>query len=159
LQYARFGTYLAAAIADPAADLDKDGQTSLLEAFLAASHQVEEFYKQAGRLPTEHALLDDNGDARGTPATFFEGVRAARQAKDGAAPDGPRAHQMHLVLSPAEQAMSAAARARRDEIELQIESLRAAKATLGEAQYYARLEALLVDLAKVYAPAGDGRKP
>jgi hypothetical protein len=37
-------------IADPAADLDKDGQTSLLEAFLAASHQAESFYKEHGRL-------------------------------------------------------------------------------------------------------------
>ena len=58
----RFGGYLAKAIADPAADLDKDGQTSLLEAFLFASRQVEQFYKEAGRLATEHALLDDNGD-------------------------------------------------------------------------------------------------
>ena len=39
----RFGGYMARAIADPTADLDKDGQTSLLEAFLAASRQVEQF--------------------------------------------------------------------------------------------------------------------
>ena len=35
VQFAHFGEYLAGAIADPAADLDKDGQTSLLEAFIA----------------------------------------------------------------------------------------------------------------------------
>src|SRR5262249_50255186 len=35
--YARLGDYLAAAIADTAADLDKDGQVSVLEAFLLAS--------------------------------------------------------------------------------------------------------------------------
>ena len=34
--FARFGQYLAEAIADPHADLDKDGQVSLLEAFLTA---------------------------------------------------------------------------------------------------------------------------
>jgi hypothetical protein len=150
LQYARFGLYLAADIADPAADLDKDGQTSLLEAFLAASHQVESFYKEQGRLATEHALLDDNGDARGTPASFFQGVRATRAAKDGAAPDGLRAHQLHLVLSPADAAMSQEARAHRDDLERQIELLRAKKATTPEADYYAALEKLLLQLAAVY---------
>jgi hypothetical protein len=150
LQYARFGIYLAADIADPAADLDKDGQTSLLEAFLAASHQVESFYKEQGRLATEHALLDDNGDARGTPATFFQGVRATRAAKDGATPDGLRAHQLHLVLSPADAAMSPQARSHRDDIERQIESLRAKKATTPDADYYAALEKLLLQLAAVY---------
>jgi hypothetical protein len=150
LQYARFGAYLAADIADPAADLDKDGQTSLLEAFLAASHQVESFYKEQGRLATEHALLDDNGDARGTPATFFQGVRATRAAKDNAAPDGLRAHQLHLVLSPADAAMSQAARAHRDDLERQIESLRAKKATTPQADYYADLEKLLIQLAVIY---------
>jgi hypothetical protein len=151
LQYSRFAANLAAAIADPAADLDKDGQTSLLEAFLAASHRVEQFYTEAGRLSTEHALLDDNGDARGTPATFFDGVRATRPATDGAPPDGSRAHQLHLVPSPAEQAMPPEARARRDELELQIEALRGRKATLPEDDYYARLDDLLLKLAKVYA--------
>ena len=150
LQYSRFGAYLAADIADPAADLDKDGQTSLLEAFLAASHQVEAFYKEQGRLATEHALLDDNGDGRGTSATFFQGVRATRAAKDGATPDGLRAHQLHLVLSPADAAMSAAARAHRDDLERQIESLRAKKATMAEADYYPALEKLLLQLAAVY---------
>jgi hypothetical protein len=155
LQYSRFGAYLATDIADPAADLDKDGQTSLLEAFLAASHQVESFYKEQGRLATEHALLDDNGDARGTPANFFQGVRATRAAKDGVTPDGLRAHQLHLVLSPAEAAMSPQARARRDDLERQIEALRARKASTPEAQYYAALEKLLLQLAAVYDRPAD----
>ena len=34
INFARFGQYIAEAIADPRADLDKDGQVSLLEAFL-----------------------------------------------------------------------------------------------------------------------------
>ena len=60
--YTRFGTYMAGAITDPKADLDKDGETSLLEAFVAASRRVTEFYDAEGRLCSEHALLDDNGD-------------------------------------------------------------------------------------------------
>lgn len=155
VNFARFGDHLSSAIADAGADLDKDGQTSLLEAFLAASHRVEEFYKQEGRLATEHALLDDNGDGRGTPADWFQGTRAIRAAKDGALIDGAAAHRWHLQLSEAEQAMGADARARRDAIEAEIESLRSKRAAMAEADYYAQLEKLMVRLARVYENATD----
>src|SRR5487761_619077 len=65
--FARFGDYLSAAIAGSQADLDKDEQTSLLEAFLLAAARTQEFYAEDARLATEHALLDDNGDGLGTP--------------------------------------------------------------------------------------------
>ncbi|MBI1311979.1 hypothetical protein GC176_11860, partial [bacterium] len=57
--FSRFGDHLSQAIGDAAFDLDKDGQTSLFEAFLSASRQTEQFYETEGRLATEHALLDD----------------------------------------------------------------------------------------------------
>lgn len=148
--YARFGNYVSEAIADPQADLDKDGQTSLLEAFLMASRRVAEFYDGEGRLATEHALLDDNGDGLGTPADWFRGIRAVKKARDGASADGLRAHQFHLVLSEQERKLSAETRARRDELELAIARLREAKAQMKEDDYYARLEKLLLDLAHLY---------
>jgi hypothetical protein len=148
--YARFGGYLAQAIADPQADLDKDGQTSLLEAFLTASHAVAAFYKGAGRLATEHALLDDNGDGLGTPADWFRGIRPVRSARDGAALDGYRAHQWHLLPSPAEAAMPPELRARRDRLELEIMTLRDSRATLSDEEYFARLEPLLREIAHIY---------
>ncbi len=83
--FAHFGQYLAAAIADGDADVDKDGQVSLLEAYLTACRNLDEFYKQEARLPGEHALLDDNGDGLGTPAAWFRGVRATQRAKAGRA--------------------------------------------------------------------------
>jgi hypothetical protein len=150
IQFSRFGDYLSASIADPAADLDKDGQTSLLEAFLAASHRVDEFYKQAGRLVTEHALLDDNGDGLGITADFFQGFRATRNAKGGAALDGPRANQWFLVRSATEQAIPEGLRARRDQLELAIETLRQKKASLSESVYYEQLDPLLLQLARLY---------
>jgi hypothetical protein len=148
--YARFGDYFSAAILDPAADLDKDGQTSLLEAYIAAAHHTEEFYKQESRLATEHALLDDNGDGLGTPADWFQGVRATKRARDGAALDGARAHQWCLVLSEREQSMPAELRAQRDRLELQIEALRDKKSSLAEDDYYSQLEQLLLQLARLY---------
>lgn len=150
MNFARFGDYISAAVVDSAADLDKDGQTSLLEAFLLASARVREFYQQEARLATEQALLDDNGDARGTPASFFRGIHAARKATGGAALDGSRAHQILLVPNEVERTMPPETRARRDELEQQIEALRQQKAKLAEDEYYAQLEPLLIEFARLY---------
>ncbi len=43
MNFARFGQYFCEAITNPEADLDKDEQVSLLEAFLMASRQAGEF--------------------------------------------------------------------------------------------------------------------
>jgi hypothetical protein len=148
--YARFGQYFIEALADPQSDLDKDGQVSLLEAFLSASARVAEFYKTEGRLATEHPLIDDNGDGLGTPPDWFKGVRAVKKARDGAAADGPLAQQFVLVPSAEEQKLPEAVRAQRDKLELAVARLRDEKASLAADDYYARLEALLLQLAKLY---------
>jgi hypothetical protein len=146
----RFGGYLAQAIADPAADLDKDGQTSLLEAYLAASHQVEQFYKEQGRLMTEHALLDDNGDGLGTPPDWFRGVRAVKSAADAKSVDGLRTHQMFLVPGEAERQLSPELRARRDALEQELGVLRSRKSKVNEDEYYRQLEGILLETARLY---------
>jgi hypothetical protein len=151
--FARFGKFFAETLTEPKSDLDQDGQTSLLEAFLSASARVVEFYKTEGRLATEHALLDDNGDGLGTPADWFRGTRATKKARNGASLDGTRARQFHLIKSEAEQKLTVEQRARRDELELSIETLRGEKAKLGDEEYYRRLETLLLELARVYTPA------
>jgi hypothetical protein len=153
--YARFGQYLSAAIADPQADLDKDGETSLLEAFLTASRRVAEFYAGAGRLATEHGLIDDNGDGLGTPADWFRGIRPVKRARDGAALDGFRAHQFCLVRSAQEEKLPPAVRARRDQLELAVARLRDQKTTLPADDYYRQLEVLLVQIARLSTPLSD----
>jgi hypothetical protein len=156
--FAHFGQYISAAIADPQSDLDKDGQVSLLEAYLTACRQVAEFYEQDARLATEHALLDDNGDGLGTPSDWFRGLRATQRAKDGASLDGTRAHQWHLVASDREQHMPAELRERRDDLELKIATLRADKEHMKVDDYYRVLEPLMVELARLYESTGD-QKP
>jgi hypothetical protein len=151
--YTRFGEYLAGAIAEPKADLDKDGQTSLLEAFLTASKRVDEFYLAAGRLATERALLDDNGDGLGTRADWFRGVRPVQTAEDGAALDGYRAHQVHLVHSEAEDKMPPELRAKRDRLELEVMAMRDSKDKFSEEEYFSRLEKMLYDIAQIYEQA------
>ncbi len=151
--FARFGQYLADSIANPKADLDKDGQTSLLESFLAASKQVDEFYSAAGRLITEHALLDDNGDGLGTRGDWFRGIRPVNKAQDDAPLDGYRAHQFYLVCSEDEMKMPPALRAKRDKLELEVLKLRDSKKTFSEDEYFSKLETLLYDIARIYDQA------
>lgn len=156
VNFARLGQYLSESIGDLRADLDKDGQTSLLEAWLMAARKVKEFYDLEGRLATEHALLDDTGDGLGTPPDWFRGVRATKSAKAGVMLDGFRAHQFHLVRSESEQKLSAATRARRDALERSIAELRQLKASMDEREYYAALEKLLLELARVYESEKSG---
>ena len=150
VNFARFGGYLAHAIGDAAADLDHDGQVSLLEAFLLASRQVDQFYRDQGRLMTEHALLDDNGDGLGTPPEWFRGVRAIKTPEKGKSIDGVRAHQMILGRGQSEQALSPEERARRDELEQALSALRSKKAGMKEDDYYSQLEKLMVETARLY---------
>ncbi len=150
--FARFGGYFSAAIGDPAADLDKDGEVSVLEAWLTAARRVAAFYKDEGRLATEHSLLEDNGDGLGTPPEWFEGVRAVKKPKTGAA-DGLRARQIHLVHSAQENALSPETRAKRDALEQEVARLRDQKAELPEKEYYAALEKLMLQIAALYETA------
>jgi hypothetical protein len=103
---------------------------------------------------TEHALLDDNGDGKGTPADFFEGVRPVKDPRTEAQVDGARANQWNLVMSAEEQAMLPELRQKRDTLEMRVESLRAKKATMEEGEYYKQLDGVLVELAQLYAQAG-----
>lgn len=151
--FARFGDFLSSAIADPKADLDKDEQTSLLEAYLMASAAAREFYERDGRLATEHALLDDNGDRLGTPSDWFQGVRAVKAAKDGAAVDGTRAAQFHLVKSLREEQLPADVRLRRDQLEQELAAIRRRKTEMPEDEYLKLLEPLLVEMARLYEGA------
>lgn len=147
--FARFGGFLAEALVDPSSDLDKDDQVSLWEAFLAGSRLTSAWYKDEGRLQTEHALLDDNGDGQGTRADAFDGLDPVKAAAAKVALDGSRAHQRHLVPSAAEAQLPPEIRQRRDRLELQILDLRAKKSLLKEDEYYLQLEALLIELTRL----------
>ena len=52
------------ALTATAADQDKNGRISLLEAFVYASNLTKQSYEQRGVLPTEHAVFDDTGRGR-----------------------------------------------------------------------------------------------
>lgn len=148
--YARFGRYFAKRVVDPTADLDKDEQTSLFEAYLAASRDVTEFYKSEGRVATEHPLLDDDGDGRGVRADFFTGAKLMKAPATGKTADGDLARRFCLHPSNAERQLTLAQATRRDELETALASLRRRKHEFADDAYFVELEKLLVALARVY---------
>jgi len=155
IQFSRFGGYLADAFGGLDADIDRDGQTSLLEAWLHASRRTEQYYTSDGRLATEHSLLDDNGDQQGTRAELFDGVRVRQTVKDKLKVDGRLAKRSYLVRSQAERSLSPEQRTERDRLEEKLEQLRAGKSELSEPDYLKQLEQILIPLAKLYETAGS----
>jgi len=147
--YARFGRYFARRVVDPAADLDKDEQTSLFEAYLAAARDTAEFYKSEGRIATEHPLLDDDGDGRGVRPDFFERGKLVKRPQGEAAADGDTARRLHLKESDADRILTTVQREQRDRLETDLAALRRRKDDMSEAEYFAELEKLLVPLARL----------
>lgn len=151
--FARFGGALATVVEEGVADLDKDGQMSLLEAFLEASRRTATYYREEGRLASEHALIDDNGDARGTPAAWFEGFRVNPAKAKGGELDGQLARDFSLEAGDSVITLTPEQQARRKELEEQVELLRRNRPSPRDALYFSRLEELLVELAGIYEEA------
>jgi hypothetical protein len=142
-----FGLYFAEALSSPDADLDKDGDVSLLEAFEYARQEVARFYREENRIQTEFALLDDNGDGTGSRAPGVDGDdgSAASRFRFGTAAMQAQAAAGGGAVNPALIPLLE----RRRGIEDRISELRALRETLPEAVYEQQLEALLVELALV----------
>ncbi len=135
----RFTGFLITALNATDADTDQDGHTSVLEAFVYANRLTADFYKQAGRLATEHAMFDDNGDGVGR-----EKLEAG---------EGLLARATYLDSLSVDEAAATAATGRllkeRTRLEGEIEQLIARKGSMAEAEYDATLERLFIELAKV----------
>lgn len=144
--YTRFGGKLADALTAADADLDLDGSLSLLEATLHAAEGTRAFYEDAQRVVQEHAVIDDNGDGRGTPV---DGLKSAK----GAQPDGEIAREIHFLTSQGGR-LAPQAQEERAKLELAIGELRKRKAELPEKEYYDRLETLMLEMARVYGLKG-----
>ncbi len=155
IQYSRFGDAMSLAIAGLDADTDRDGQTSLMEAWLFASRRTAEFYAEEGRLATEHSLLDDNGDGRGSRCELFEGRELKPDVKEPQLVDRQLSSRWHLIRSSEELSLTSEQREKRDEFELKLAELRTQKDSLPEEEYLNKLQELLVPLAQLYKEAGE----
>ncbi|MBM4193732.1 MAG: hypothetical protein FJ202_05040 [Gemmatimonadetes bacterium] len=137
----RFGEHFVAALARDVADVDKDGRTSLLEAFRYAARETKRLYDDASRLQSEHSQLDDNGSTVNTAepdGRTGQGALARRFFLDARA----------IPAAAAGDARLAGLYQERFELEERVDSLRLKKASLAEDAYYGELERVLVALAR-----------
>ena len=135
-----FSHYFIEALDSRNGDRDKNSRVSMLEAFNYAKSNVEEFYEQQGRLASEHAGLDDNGDALFSLNPTIEEV------------DGRLAEIAYIdTLVDDSSGLSEEARrlkGRMQGLERSVFILRGRKADFLESDYWQQMEVLLVDLAR-----------
>lgn len=134
-----FPRYFVDGLKDKKADRDKNDRVSALESFLYAKNQVANYYKMNDILPSEHATLEDNDD----------GVFSLDPTNQN---DGRIAEIAYFdVDALANRQLPpkvAAIKSKMDRIERDIFLIRGQKNQLDEAEYWQRLEPLLVELAK-----------
>jgi hypothetical protein len=134
-----FGGFFVDALSSPTADADKNKRISVLEAFQFAKAEVTRAYEREGLLATEHPLLDDDGDRKGsadpTP-TGADGKVAAVLSLGDASNDG-------LPTDPELRALYL----ERRELERRVESLRLLKDSMEPARYTSELEKLVTAVA------------
>ncbi len=142
-----FSNYFIEALDNRNGDRDKNNRVSMLEAFNYAKSNVEEFYEEQGRLASEHAGLDDNGDALFSlnPTTAEIDGRLAEIAYiDNLVDDtaGLSAEAIRL-------------KSRMQDLERSVFILRGRKADFLEADYWQQMEVLLVELARATGQFND----
>ena len=140
-----FGGFFVEAFASGESDADqnKDERISMLEAFEYARVKVERSYEEDGRLATEHALLDDNGDGAGSgepDPLGGDGTVARTLFFTGGA--GPRA-----AAAFTDDPELAALYEERQALEARVDELRRIRGAEPSEQYTQELERLLVELA------------
>lgn len=132
----QFAAPFVRALTTDAADANKDGRVSVLEAFTFATKEVARVYETDRKLLTEHAAISDSALARSVTFSAQRGT-----------PTDPRAAS--LV-------------AERSELEEQVAALRRKKDSMTPAAYEAELERLLVLVAQktqAIRALGTGAKP
>lgn len=139
-----FARYWIDALRDPAADADKNGTVSALEAFVYAERKTNAYFESEKLLATEHAMLTDTGNTnavrdpkpengQGMLASAFPLMRPHTETATRLAPD-----KQKLL-------------AKKEELEAQIDRLKYQKAAMAEDDYKQQLTALLVELARTQA--------
>lgn len=140
-----FPRYFVEALADPAADIDKDGNLSVREVFAYTSQHTARSFTETSHLATEHAMLEDTGDGQ-----------AYREEELDEAGEGNLASITYLRRRPSAVATSGGRPAgterqllHRETLERAIAELKSQKSMLGTELYYAQLETLFIQLARL----------
>lgn len=144
-----FPRFFVEALRSSDADLDKSGGLSVLELFRYAAGEVARSFESAGRLATEHAVIDDDGD--GEPTRFD---------RLGTDTDGSLAAVTYIRPPDALATISEADRPllrERQALQQEIAEIKRKKAEMREDVYYDALENVLVRLARLNERLDAGR--
>lgn len=147
--FTRMHLEFAKALANPKADLDGDQQTSLFESFLMASKAVQDSYVTDKMIPSEDAIIDDNGDGLGTNLDWFDGLQPI-STPDSNELDGLRAHQIYFQPNTEEQNLPAKFIHTRNNLELKLKKLVLKKENYQEEDYLKLLDNRIHQLAQLY---------
>jgi len=120
-----FGPFFANALTSETADLNKNNNVSIQEAFDFAERSVTEFFESSGKLATEHPQI--RGDGAGS-------FTLARVQAVELSDDNPRISSLL---------------ARRLELDAEIESLQLRRNEFPNSEYIQRLQALILQSAQV----------
>ena len=121
----RYGAQWVKALTSAEADRDKDGTVTAQEAHDYAERQVADGFKADAALATEHALLTGDGAARFAVALLGNRARYATDA------------QWQALRGEQQQA------------EARLQAARERRAGLADDAWYAQLEPLLVEIARI----------
>jgi hypothetical protein len=139
-----FARYWIDALRDPAADTDKNGTVSALEAYRYTERKVASYFESEKLLATEHPLLTDTGKAaavRDPKAENGNGLLAS------AFPVIRPQTETAKALSPEKQRLLA----QKEDLEARIDRLKYQKAAMETGEYRQQLTSLLLELARTQA--------
>jgi hypothetical protein len=119
-----FGGPFVDAFSNEAADANRDGKVTILEAFEFAQKQVEASFQREGIMQTEHATIDDTSRAA---------LVSLGSARSAALPADPKLRALYVE---------------RQQLEQRIESLKLLKSSMDPDKYAAELEKLATELAE-----------
>ncbi|NIR52292.1 hypothetical protein GWO43_03770 [candidate division KSB1 bacterium] len=143
-----FADFFLDALTFDEADFNKDNRISMLEAFKFARTKQDNWFEEKRRIPSEHPLLDDNGDG--------EGSQDLRNSEDGLWASRVYLNPVSKELESSLKSLQSGSSSAKDSLLLQkarleqeIEDLKARKPQMNPADYSQKLETLLIRLAKV----------
>ena len=139
-----FPRYWTDALRDPAADTDKNGTLTTLEAFRYTAQKTAAYFESEKLLATEHPTISDNGSTkplRDPKPEMGQSLLAARFPL--LRPEAETARN----LAPEKQRLVS----KKEDLEARIDRLKYQKAAMASDDYKQQLTALLLELARTQA--------
>lgn len=141
-----FMEFFLQGLEDGSADQNHDERISLLEACQQAAALTDAWYLAEGLIATEHALIDDNGDERGTRLPVVEQGETLAAADQEI--DGREAANLYIKNFTFPDSVPNELVAEYLDVLREVELLRADKDTFEATEYATKLEELLLTAAE-----------